>query len=182
MAKIFFFLIFNFLFLTSCNVQNLKNSLSQSEPAASIYSSILAAKSKIIKIYDDSLEGFLLKFNNNYKDYWKIEDKKKRLTLPEFKTLEIESSPTVSNNKNEYTLDNWYRSHGNHSSNRFSELELINTKNVHNVEIDWIFKSGEPQSIQCNPIIIDGTIYTPISGNYIAAIDGSNGNLIWKSK
>jgi len=163
-------------------VQNLKNSLSQSEPAASIYSSILAAKSKIIKIYDDSLEGFLLKFNNNYKDYWKIEDKKKRLTLPEFKTLEIESSPTVSNNKNEYTLDNWYRSHGNHSSNRFSELELINTKNVHNVEIDWIFKSGEPQSIQCNPIIIDGIIYTPISGNYIAAIDGSNGNLIWKSK
>ena len=50
------------------------------------------------------------------------------------------------------------------------------------MEIAWVFKSGEPQSIQCNPIIVDGIIYNPISGNYIAAINGYNGNLIWKSK
>ena len=59
---------------------------------------------------------------------------------------------------------------------------MINKNNVHNLEIDWIFNSGEPQSIQSNPIVVDGIIYTPISGNYIAAIDGYNGKLIWKSK
>ena len=58
----------------------------------------------------------------------------------------------------------------------------ININNVQNIEIDWIFNSGEPQSIQCNPIIVEGVIYTPIGGNYIAAIDGSNGKLLWKSK
>ena len=30
--------------------------------------------------------------------------------------------------------------------------------------------------------MVNGIIYTPITGGYIAAIDGTNGNLIWKSK
>ena len=67
-------------------------------------------------------------------------------------------------------------------SDRFSELKLINKHNVKNLEITWTYNSGEPQDIQCNPIVVNGIIYTPISGNYIAAIDGYDGKLVWKSK
>ena len=59
---------------------------------------------------------------------------------------------------------------------------MINKKNIKNLKIAWIYNSGEPQDIQCNPIVIDGIIYTPISGNYIAAINGYDGKVIWKSK
>ena len=182
MPKIIFFLILNFFFLSSCSLENLKNKLSQNNSILNIYADVNSTKTKLIKFYNDSLENFLLKFFTSHKNYWNIEDSSKRFELPSIKFMEPEKNPTQTNNKNEFTFNNWYRSHGNHNSNRFSELKLININNIQNIEISWIFNSGEPQSIQCNPIIVDGIIYTPISGNYIAAIDGSNGKLIWKSK
>ena len=182
MPKIIFFLILNFFFLSSCSLENLKNKLSQNNSILNVYADVNSTKTKLIKFYNDSLENFLLKFFTSHKNYWNIEDSSKRFELPSIKFMEAEKNPTQTNNKNEFTFNNWYRSHGNHNSNRFSELKLININNIQNIEISWIFNSGEPQSVQCNPIIIDGIIYTPISGNYIAAIDGSNGKLIWKSK
>jgi len=102
--------------------------------------------------------------------------------LAQFKIIDGEENPTESLHENDHALNKWYRSHGNHSSNRFSELKLINKNNIKNSDIAWIFKSGEPQDIQSNPIIVNGVIFTPISGNYIAAIDGYTGKLIWKTR
>lgn len=102
--------------------------------------------------------------------------------MAQFKIIDGEENPTESLHENDHALNKWYRSHGNHSSNRFSELKLINKNNIKNSDIAWIFKSGEPQDIQSNPIIVNGVIFTPISGNYIAAIDGYTGKLIWKTR
>ena len=180
--KLFYFLIAIILLLNACDISTLKNKYSQNKNILTMYSYILDTKSKIKNFYNVSLEIFLLKFNKSHRNYWEVEDKTKRANLPEFKFLEIETNPTISNKANENTINNWYRSHGNHSSNRFSELNLINKNNIRNLEIDWIFSSGEAQSIQANPVVMNGTIFTPISGNYIAAINGYNGDLIWKSK
>jgi glucose dehydrogenase len=177
-----FFLIISIILLSSCDLGSMRNKLSKNESILNFYSLILKTKSKVSNLYNVSVEIFLLKFSEEHKNHWKIEDQAERAILPEYKFLDLEKNPTISIKKNEDTLNHWYRSHGNHSSNRFSELEMINKNNVHNLEIDWIFNSGEPQSIQSNPIVVDGIIYTPISGNYIAAIDGYNGKLIWKSK
>ena len=68
----------------------------------------------------------MLKYFASHKSYWTIEDSSKRLKLPGIKFQEAEKNPTLTNNKNEFTFNNWYRSHGNHYSNRFSELDLIN--------------------------------------------------------
>ena len=183
MNKIFLlFFLTVCLLLNACDSTKLKSKYSQNANILNIYSYILDSKSKVAKLYNTSLEIFLLKFSKNHKNYWNIEDASHRAKLPEYKFLDIEKNPTISNNKNENTVNSWYRSHGNHSSNKFSELDLINKDNIENLEIDWIFSSGEPQSIQANPVVVNGTIFTPISGNYIAAINGYNGNLIWKSK
>ena len=183
MKKInFIILLISIILLASCDSGNLRNKFSQNENISNIYSFTLEMKSKVQKLYNVSVETFLLSFSDVHRNYWKIEDQLTRSNLPEYKFLDVEKKPTISIKKNEHTLNHWYRSHGNHSSNRFSELKLINKDNIKNLEIAWVFNSGEPQSIQCNPIVIDGIIYTPISGNYIAAIDGYNGNLIWKSK
>ena len=60
-------------------------------------------------------------------------------------------------------------------------MRLINKDNAKNLSVAWTFLADEVQDIQANPVVADGVIYTPISGGYIAAINGSNGKLIWKS-
>ena len=180
--KLIYFSLIIILLLNACDTSLLKSKYSQNQDLLKIYSHIVNAKLKIKDFYNLSLEIFLLKFSYKHKNYWEVEDKSRRENLPEYKFIEIEKTYTISNNTNENTVNNWYRSHGNHSSNRFSELNLINKNNIENIEIDWIFSSGEKQSIQANPVVMNGKIFTPISGNYIAAINGYNGDLIWKSK
>ncbi len=179
--KLLSILIVIFL-IFSCSPNEIKSRLSQNENLRYFYSLIRNGHLEITSSYNKIVEIILLTFNDNHKNYWLVEDKKERNDLPLFKFINKENDPTISINESELTINNWYRSHGNHTANRFSELGLINANNVKNLEIAWVFKSGEPQDIQCNPIVINGIIYTPISGNYIAAINGYNGNLIWKSK
>ena len=99
----------------------------------------------------------------------------------------IKSEPSTINNKQyKRLLGNWYRSHGNNYSNRFSNLEKINSNNIDQLEIAWIYRSDKNKNydidIQCNPIVVNGVIYTPVAGGYIAAIDGYTGKELWKSE
>ena len=62
-------------------------------------------------------------------------------------------------------------------------LYQINSKNAHNLKIAWTYVSeNQKNDIQTNPIAVNGVVYTPIAGGFIAAIDGSTGKEIWKSK
>ena len=137
---------------------------------------------KIYSYYNSSLENFLVKYNNTHKRYWKEEDQKERGKVPQYKILDNYKEFTLSLKNNKKNFADWPRSHGNSSSNRFSNLKKINNTNAQNLEIAWIYESKENKGdIQANPIIVKGTIYTPIAGGYIIAVDGSTGNLKWKS-
>ena len=133
--------------------------------------------------YNLTLENILVGNFDLHKNYWTEENKNQRLFLPEYNILKNNKKFTKNENLNEQNLLNWQRSHGNNFSNRFSNLQQINNFNAKNLEVAWIYEEKEKKgSIQANPIIIDGIVYTPIAGGYIVAIDGSNGSLIWKSK
>ena len=132
---------------------------------------------------NSTYENFLYNNIDKHKDYWKIEDKSKRDNLPNFKILKSDKNFTESITDLKNTGINWYRSHGNNSSNRFSSFKKINKNNAKDLNVAWTFEhEGFLNDIQANPIVVNGIIYTPITGGYIAAIDGTNGNLIWKSK
>ncbi len=83
-------------------------------------------------------------------------------------------------------LNDWPRSHGNNYSNKFSNLENINHENISKLDVTWVYNSNNNKGgnidIQCNPIVIDGIIYSPVIGGFIVAIDGSTGEEIWKSE
>ena len=129
------------------------------------------------------IENILVKYVNSQKDHWTVEDFAKRQELPEEKIIKNNNNFTISKNESLKIYNNWFKSHGNENAIRFSNLDLINNKNASNLEVAWIFKSeGFKGDIQANPIVVNGVIYTPISGGFIAAIDGESGNLIWKSK
>ncbi|MEK0447405.1 MAG: hypothetical protein RLZZ399_2726 [Verrucomicrobiota bacterium] len=76
---------------------------------------------------------------------------------------------------------NWERSLGGNSSNRFSELRQIDRLNVSQLEVAWTYRSGDGiGNIQCNPIIVGGTLYTPTPGKNLVAVDAATGKERWR--
>ena len=80
--------------------------------------------------------------------------------MPQQKIIKAESDNfTLSKLNNFNNLDDWKRSHGNHSSNRFSDLNQINLSNVKNLDLVWKYKFDEiKRDIQANPIIAENKI------------------------
>lgn len=93
----------------------------------------------------------------------------------------IKKNLTLSNFLEKNNLQIWHRSHGNHSSNRFSGLKDINLSNISNLDLAWKYQFKEINGdIQSNPIYADDKIIMPSTGNKIVAIDPSNGKKLWE--
>ena len=76
---------------------------------------------------------------------------------------------------------NWERSLGGGTSNRYSELSQINRSNVAQLQEAWTYHSGDGAgNIQCNPIIVEGTMYVPTPGKYVVAVDAATGKERWR--
>lgn len=134
--------------------------------------------------FNRKYEKFLLKFSKEHRDYW-IENKQSQFkdTNQKYKFYQNKKSFNKSNQEYFNNENNWTRSHGNNNSNRFSSLKQINNSNAHKLKLKWIFKSPENSGdIQANPIVYEGTIFTPISGGYIAALDAATGKTKWMSE
>jgi quinoprotein glucose dehydrogenase len=127
------------------------------------------------------IENYLIANNSEHKNYWDIKNTNLRDELPKYKFKKKATIFTPNKANYSYNTDNWLRSHGNDYSDRFSNLKLINKDNAKNLSVAWTFLADDIQDVQANPIVADGVIYTPVSGGHIAAINGSNGKLIWKS-
>jgi quinoprotein glucose dehydrogenase len=136
---------------------------------------------KVYVFVDKKIENYLVSNNEEHKNYWKIENIQARSKLPKYTFKERATLFTKSENAYSLNSTNWLRSHGNNYSDRFSNLSLINKNNAKNLTVAWTFLADEMQDVQANPIINDGIIYTPISGGYLVAINGSTGDLIWRS-
>ena len=71
------------------------------------------------------------------------------------------------------------------ASSSYSILEDINKKNVQQLKPAWTFNPDDAAEgsrhagSQCNPIIIDGIMYTASARHRIYAVDASNGKQIW---
>ena len=136
---------------------------------------------KVYVFVDKKIENYLVSNNEEHKNYWKIENIQARSNLPKYTFKERATLFTKSENAYSLNSTNWLRSHGNNYSDRFSNLSLINKNNAQNLTVAWTFLADEMQDVQANPVINDGIIYTPISGGYLVAINGSTGDLIWRS-
>ena len=136
---------------------------------------------KVYVFVDKKIENYLVSNNEEHKNYWKIENIQARSNLPKYTFKERATLFTKSENAYSLNSTNWLRSHGNNYSDRFSNLSLIDKNNAQNLTVAWTFLADEMQDVQANPIINDGIIYTPISGGYLVAINGSTGDLIWRS-
>jgi quinoprotein glucose dehydrogenase len=109
-----------------------------------------------------------------------------RAALPE--TYEEPAAPIESLTKSEDSLApgafrKWHRSHGDATSNRFSGLEQINRENVSQLTAAWTYHSKDGTgNIQCNPIVVEGTMFAPTPGGFIVAVDAATGTERWRFK
>ncbi|MDA1284667.1 MAG: PQQ-binding-like beta-propeller repeat protein, partial [Proteobacteria bacterium] len=144
---------------------------------------------KIYNFFGKKYENLLITIPSENKKYWLPEDINYRNSLPETKIITAGTSFTRNINPYSVNLNDWERSHGNENSNRFSDLNLINTENIKNLDIAWAYRSKDRHEskfdldVQCNPIVVDGKIYTPTAGGgRIVSIDGFSGKEIWRTK
>ena len=131
--------------------------------------------------------NFSIKISKKYRQRWEIESETERLKLPEYKIISKKTtnfSKSINKSKDYKNYSNWLRSHGNNYANRFSALDNINTENVKELDLIWIYKSNDStgKDIQANPVVDNGFIYTPTPGNNVVCIDGKTGEEIWRFK
>ncbi len=75
----------------------------------------------------------------------------------------------------------WQTYHGDYGGSHYSELDQINRANVKQLAVAWTWKSGDTgNTIECNPIIVDGVMFVTTPGLHVAALNAATGALIWR--
>jgi quinoprotein glucose dehydrogenase len=80
---------------------------------------------------------------------------------------------------------NWDTYLGDPESSQYSELRQIHRRNVHRLEVAWIYRSGDARAdnlsqIQCNPLVIDGVLYGISPQLKLFALDAATGRELWR--
>ena len=84
------------------------------------------------------------------------------------------------NNRQSY--QNWAVVAGGPEGQRYSRLKQINRDNVRDLELAWKYDSGDEFSgseMQCNPIIVGGTMYVTTPKLRLVALDAGTGAQKW---
>ncbi len=89
-----------------------------------------------------------------------------------------------NNNSSATDYSGWQKATGNSDGNKYSSLTQIDTNNVAQLQVAWEFHTGDMDTaahsqIQCNPIIIDSTMYFTSPMLKVFAVDAATGKQKW---
>lgn len=78
----------------------------------------------------------------------------------------------------------WENYGGTKETIRYSSLKQIDTTNIQQLQVAWIYKTEDIDSmagtqIQCNPIVIDGVLYGTSPRLKLFALDAATGEMQW---
>jgi quinoprotein glucose dehydrogenase len=87
-------------------------------------------------------------------------------------------------NTNTDPYSGWRVVNGNPAGNKFSSLSQVDTSNVSTLKVAWTYHTGDVDTaahsqIQCNPIIINGTLYGTSPQLKLFALDAATGKEKW---
>ncbi len=74
----------------------------------------------------------------------------------------------------------WPEYLGGSDRNHYSPLKQINARNAKNLEKAWEYHSADSGQVQCNPIVIAGTLYGVTASNHAFALDAATGAEKWR--
>lgn len=84
----------------------------------------------------------------------------------------------------ETASNNWLAVGGDRGAQRYSELNEINRENVAKLEVAWTYHTGElnrqrKKTIECTPVIVDGTMYITTGHLRVVALNAATGDELW---
>lgn len=74
---------------------------------------------------------------------------------------------------------NWLTYGGDLGQNRFWPSQAINTSNVKNLRVKWVFQTGVIGSFENTPLVENGIMYVTTPYNHAFAIDTRTGQQLW---
>lgn len=79
----------------------------------------------------------------------------------------------------------WRVAGGDAASNQYSSLAQITPENVKDLEIAWVYHAGDGRAdnrsqIQCNPIIVNGSLYGTTPGLKLISLNAATGEELWR--
>ncbi len=138
---------------------------------------------KIVRKADLFLGELYFNLSKKKQDEFYSQDIKRYNSLPDEVVVPASfENLTLSNGKSINNLTEWKRSHGNHSSNKFSNLKKINTENVNKLGVAWTYTYESKNVVPGNPIYFDGVIYVGTPNKGIVALSALDGKKIWEHK
>jgi len=72
----------------------------------------------------------------------------------------------------------WATYHGDVSSNRYSEIDQVDSRNADRLAPQWVFAQPGAGVLQVTPIVIDGIMYVT-NANQCYALDAGTGRQLW---
>lgn len=78
--------------------------------------------------------------------------------------------------------ENWLTYWGDYSGIRHRELNQINTSNVKDLRLDWMFQTGVAGAFQAVPLVVNGVMYFTGGEGTAFAIDAKTGRQLWRYK
>jgi alcohol dehydrogenase (cytochrome c) len=76
----------------------------------------------------------------------------------------------------------WLMFRGNYHGHSYSPLDQITRDNVKNLQLQWVWAMNDSGANQTTPIVHNGVIYLASPSNFVQAIDGKTGDLIWETR
>ena len=80
----------------------------------------------------------------------------------------------------EHQSEDWPLYGRDHSNQRYSSLDQINTENVAQLKLAWRYQTGKKATFQTNPIVVDGTMFITTPFNDVIALNAETGNEVWR--
>ncbi len=78
---------------------------------------------------------------------------------------------------------NWLTYWGDYGAVRYRDLNQINTSNVKDLRVNWMFQTGlRGGAFETTPIVIDGILYITGGEGTAFAVDGKTGRELWRYK
>src|SRR5947209_16570306 len=77
---------------------------------------------------------------------------------------------------------NWLTYWGDYSAIRHRDLKQIDTGNVKNLRLEWMYQTGKPGAFETIPLVADRIMYFTAPDGMAVALDAASGRQLWQYK
>ena len=78
--------------------------------------------------------------------------------------------------------NDWLVGRGNYANWSYSPLKQIDTRNIHDLQLQWVWAMNEGGANETAPLVHDGIMFLGNTYNTIQALDAKSGELLWENR